>query len=449
MNNCGTSPLFIPTTINCQIRNLDAVDVAATNISCDNLTIAGEPISTVLQNIGESSPNSTTFVGTVTADTLASTNEITAIGNIYTDSNLIGTDCTLSNALQSNSVTTGTMQVNGGAVVGALNCQGDATVGGTLDATLSTPTQNNVTKIGTQTSFASSGNISQTGGTTTLQATTVASLSTTGNITQTSGSTVLKTTSVSTLGVTSNINQTGGAATLKATTVDSLSSTGNISQTGGTTTLQATTVASLATAGNISQTGASATTSLKATSVTTLAASGNATIGGTLGVTGNTTITGTLTVGTTTIAGLSGSAVSGSAGTWSNIPITQDRVVIYLVGISINVVSNCSLLLANGTCTGTTPGTNGNNTATWTTNTLYLNNNTTNQISANVKVNGFIEITRINATTHMVHGVLTKGESAAMYTMHPTGSIENCTSLSVKLTGASAGVSSGTVYYID
>ncbi len=198
MNNCGTSPLFIPTTINCQIRNLDAVDVAATNISCDNLTIAGEPVSNVLQNIGESSPGQTVFTGDVEADSLTSIGAVTAASITSTTTN--------AGALTASTIT------NTGSI-------------STLD----------------------------------LGVTGTATFST--NITQTSGTASLKATGVTTLGATGNIVQTGGATTLKATTADSITTAGNISQTGtsatltqtgtsATASLKATSVTTLTASGN-------------------------------------------------------------------------------------------------------------------------------------------------------------------------------------------------------
>lgn len=59
MNVCGVSPLTV------QIRNLDAVDVAATNLSCDTLNINGEPVGDVLSN-ASATPGSTTFTGDLT-----------------------------------------------------------------------------------------------------------------------------------------------------------------------------------------------------------------------------------------------------------------------------------------------------------------------------------------------------------------------------------------------
>lgn len=72
----------------------------------------------------------------------------------------------------------------------------------------------------------------------------------TGNITQSGGSTVLKATTVESFSTTGNITQTGGSSTLKATTVDSLTTAGSITQTGGSVTLKNVTADSFTTAGS-------------------------------------------------------------------------------------------------------------------------------------------------------------------------------------------------------
>lgn len=133
------SPIFIPTTINCLFENIDAIDVAAANISCTNLTVDGEPISTFVQNIDEVTVGSTTFTGSLRSDSLQ------VSGSIFTSGPILQTS------------------------------DGSLAVLKTLSAT----------------SIESSGNITQTTGTTSLQELTVE-----GNITQTSGFAVLPTLTV-------------------------------------------------------------------------------------------------------------------------------------------------------------------------------------------------------------------------------------------------------------
>lgn len=219
MNNCATYPFFVPTTV--QIRNLDAVDVSATNFSCDNFTLQGEPLSTVWQNIDESSPGQTVFTGELKADSLVATGTLDAQGGITTTGNLTQT-------------------------------------GSSTTATLNTLTAATIT---------STGNITQSSGSASLKATSVTSMACSGNITQSAGTTMLKATLVDSFATTGNIVQSSGTATLKATAVDSLSSTGNIVQSGGTATLKATTVDSLTVTGTATF-GSSVTQSITTSNAT-------------------------------------------------------------------------------------------------------------------------------------------------------------------------------------
>lgn len=180
---CGQSPLYVPTTINAQIRNIDAVDVAATSISCTNLTVNGEPVSTTLQNVGSSTPGSTVFTGTLTADNLSTSGTTNTGAIVASSANITGSGLTASTI-----TSTGTISALAVAATGDVS-------GATLTGTVATATQNNITKIGTQTSLVVSGS------------TTLASLSASGNITQSAGSTTLKT-------VTSDTNTISSGNTL-------------------------------------------------------------------------------------------------------------------------------------------------------------------------------------------------------------------------------------------
>lgn len=161
----------MPTTVNLLVKNLDAVDIAATNISCTNLTVAGNPISNIFQNV-TSTTGSTTFTGSLTADTITSNGAVNS-------ATLVTSGTASTGALTATSINT-----PGSVSASSVAATGDVS-GATLTGTVNTATQNSITKIGTQTSFACSGTISQTAGTATFQSTTVGALSTTGNISQT------------------------------------------------------------------------------------------------------------------------------------------------------------------------------------------------------------------------------------------------------------------------
>lgn len=201
-----------------------------------------------------------------------------------------------------NSSSTAVLTVSGG---GAVTCTA-ATVNGALSAGTTTL---GTTGTGALTATTlTAGNTTLTGTLGVTGATTLSSVGTSGNATV--GGT-LTVTGASTLGVTA----TG------ATTAASLTVTGS-------TTLAATAATTIAASGNTTvggTLGVTGATTLAAVGATSAAVSGNATVGGTLGVTGattlgvvgtgNATVTGTLNVsGATTLAAVSATsaAVSGT-----------------------------------------------------------------------------------------------------------------------------------------
>jgi hypothetical protein len=137
MSVCGQSPLFIPTTVNAIVKNIDAVDVAATNLSCTNLTVKGNPISDVFQNV-TATPGNTAFTGGVTATSITAT-----------------------------TTTSNTLAVSGTTTLGDVNVSSLTASNTVTSATLNAGAVN------------ASSNIIQTAGTTTLKATTADSLTVT------------------------------------------------------------------------------------------------------------------------------------------------------------------------------------------------------------------------------------------------------------------------------
>ena len=285
MNICGTSPIY--TTVNAVVRNIDAVDVAATSVSCTNLTVDGEPVSTLLQNIGSSTAGTTVFNGTVQATTL------TATGSLTFPSATTGTL-----ALTDNLTQTGGSATLKGTTVDSLTTAGNVTMSGTsASLTQSGGSATASLKAVTCTTLAPSSTITQTGGSATLKATTVDSLTTAGNVTMSGASAsltqsgasataslkALSCTTLSTTGAVTtagDITQSAGTTHLKLTVVDSFTCIGN-QNIGGTTTLAAinqtgvTTAAlkdvtstSLTTSGNITQ--SAGTTTLQDTTTTSL-----------------------------------------------------------------------------------------------------------------------------------------------------------------------------------
>lgn len=175
------------------LRNIDVVDCAATNVSCTNLTVKGEPVSNVLTNIGSSAVGNTVFTGIVTADNFTTTGAVTS-GSITTG----------------NITSTGSLNLTNVTVTGTITGATEVSAT-TLTGTLSTATQNNVTKIGTQTSLSNAGALTQTGAATFAGAVTHSS-----TMTQTGAATFA-----------TNITQSAGTSALKAVTCDSVLIAGN------------------------------------------------------------------------------------------------------------------------------------------------------------------------------------------------------------------------------
>lgn len=127
MNNCNTSPLFIPTTVIAQVKNLDAVDVAADNVSCKKLTVNGENITNVLQNVSNSAIGSTTFTGNLIVTGTLDATDVLAVNMTIPGTSTLGTvSCTSIND-------TGSLTVGGASSVQALTAtsltsSGDLTV---------------------------------------------------------------------------------------------------------------------------------------------------------------------------------------------------------------------------------------------------------------------------------------------------------------------------------
>lgn len=296
MSLCGQSPLFVPTTVNAVIKNIDAVDVAATNLSCKYLSIDGKPMSGIWANIDSNTAGTTKFTGNVEAtgtvsgadfyvndngstgafyldafhtDYLSKTNQIsrytstggyagTKIGNaIYyaegsTGSGADDPECGVDSCSfklkgydpqttvffadigkNSQSGSTGTNRIGIKTTTPAY----DLDVNGTTGLTGNVTAAGNITMSGTSASLTQSG---------------------------TSATASLKALSCTTLAPSSTITQSGGSATLKATTVDSLTTAGNITMSG--------------TSASLTQSGTSATASLKATTCASLTVSGTTTL---------------------------------------------------------------------------------------------------------------------------------------------------------------------------
>lgn len=209
---CGQSPLYVPTTVNAILRNIDAVDCAATNVSCTNLTVQGEPISTAIQNMKGSTPGNTVFTGRVTADNATIGGKLNVIDvdatDIVTETATCDTVTTRIAVVRNLAVED--LTVSQSSSLTGLEC-GGLTVTDYLSVT-------GATELKGPTTFTA--NIIQSAGGAVLKNTNVASLTNPGTLTQTGAATF------------SGITQTAGTTSLKTTTVESLTNSGTLTQTG-------------------------------------------------------------------------------------------------------------------------------------------------------------------------------------------------------------------------
>ena len=371
MNNCGSSAWLVPTNVELDTRDMEVRDLSATNISCSNLSVKGNPISDVFQNV-TASPGLTAFTGDVTAENVYTTDEVTAA-------------LVTSQFLTTGAITASSLSTTGG-ITSFANISG-----ATLTGTLATATQNNVTKIGTQTSLSNDGALTQTGaatfatnitqsaGTAALRAVTATSISNSGTLTQTGAATF-----------STNITQSAGTSALKAVTADTVSVT-------GTTSLGAITFS-----GNLTQSTGTAT--FKALAADSLAIQGT-------------------TISTNMPSGTSYTATALT----TNVAIYSYFTRITFQGVSSAVAYNLYLALTNaiGSTSGTSYGSNGATEVSWGTRQVQLYNTTAvNSIAAGSKGWGHVDIIRVSATEYQVLGEMIY-KSANNYTVSIVGTITN------------------------
>lgn len=450
MNNCNTSPLFIPTTVLVQIKNLDAVDVAATNVSCDNLTVKGENITNVLQNVTNPAAGSTSFTGLLSADNILASNTTT------TASLVSGT--TSAGTLSATSINdTGSLTVGGASSVQALTAtsltsSGDLTVDTNvlkvdtvlnrvgimnaapteaLDVTGNAKVSGNLTVDTTTLVVAASSNRVGVNTATPLQTLHVDGTALINN--NTTASTSMVGLSVLTPNATAVTNQ---VEMLVGKDTGALGNARLTYRSGGTST---TTYGALGIAGTnppiifqpsnvmIGNTGSTTPTFSTAyalevkgaTKVTgTLDVTGgigtdaNLSCSGNIQAIGNATIGGTLTVGGKAITTASSGQNSALSGTVNTLGITlgSNYTRIALMGVTAGAAHNIWLSIPVA-CSGETYTTNGASTEAWAANTAYIKNATLS-IPTGSKAYGWIDIERIDSTTSMVTSYVIWGSSS-------------------------------------
>ena len=409
------------------VKNIDAVDVSATNISCDTLSVAGEPISNIWQNVTNTSVGFTQFTGNV---------EITDILDVSTR--------IVTPTLQSQTVTTGTLSatsmsntgsltVSGASALQALSttsltCTGDMTVDTT---TLKVDSANN--KVGINTTAAPSealdvvGNIKGSGtltvaGNMTVDTSTLVvnassnrvgvnvatpseALDVSGNI---KGSGTLAITGNGTVGGTLGVT---GDLTVDTDALKVIASTNRVGinttaptdtlDVNGTTSLRGNTIVGSAALKVSTTDNRVGVNTLNPTE--TLDVTGNIKGSGTLAITGNATIGGTLTAnGRSVVTTASGQNSLFTTGTVNSLEITlgSNCTRITLMGITAAATHNIYLNIPVA-CSGETYGTNAALIETWAANTAYIKNATLS-IPSGSKAYGWIDIQRITATTSMI-----------------------------------------------
>lgn len=331
--------------------------MAATNLSCDTLSIKGNPVSEVLQNV-IATPGSTTFTGTVTADTLISN------GNTTT-ATLTATGAATLAALTAGTITsTGSVSANSigvtGAVTGASVTATGAVTGTTLVGTISTPGQFNITNVGTLTSLNVSGGA------------TVGSLSTAGNITQTS------TTTASLQNVT--IANTKKLAFTTGTLQQKIDLYGTGTYGVGVSTNQLNLVAPAGASlvfynGGTNNDGTERFRVDSTGLITTPAGFGL--------MTGGTTVT-------------------AASQDFINLPVPNNYLKVRFNKLTVSATHQFYLAASGGTPVGSTYGSNGATSVDWGGTTIYLKNTTTISIPTSETMTGWIEIQKVTATTFQV-----------------------------------------------
>lgn len=225
-NNCGQMPVYIPTYVNLKVRNLDVVDVAAASVSCTKLTVQGNPVSDVFQNV-IATPGVTQFVGDVVTNNLTANRSIETATIVSEDITTQTLDVTGTLNAASTSVTTlYAANISTGGSIQMINTNASATL-----KNLSCPSavfadcqSSNLTVLSTLTT----GTLTQSSGVTTLRQTTVDSLTTGGNITQNSGTANLKAVTATSVNCTGSFS----AGTFSPSNI---SNSGTLTQTGAAT----------------------------------------------------------------------------------------------------------------------------------------------------------------------------------------------------------------------
>jgi hypothetical protein len=484
MNNCNTSPLFIPTTINAYVRNIDAVDVAATNISCDTLSIAGEPVSNILQNIGESSTGltrfngelqsdtmtvfgdlatdslnaSTTNAGVLTASTISTPGTISALsmsttgdmvvaGNLTVDTNVIKTDATNNRVGINVTTPTEALDVSGNAKVSGSGTFGSAVVNGnlTVDTTTLVVTSSN-NRVGINTAAPTQGfHVMSNAGTSTIMV-----VDTSNNrvgintATPSQGFQVMNSTGTSTAMIvdTTNLRVGVGKSTptvpldvvgnalitgdlsVVGTALGGINCTGNITSSKRLNAGGDLMVNSTLTAGDGSSTMYVDVVS-KRVGILTDAPTMPLDVRGDANITGAVTIGGNLSVTGTLSLPLATNTITVSGSNWDFTLKGNRTRLIFSEVVPSGTITTFQVTVTNRvsgtTFSGFTHGSNGNAKVAWAAGTLYVHNNTASVI--NDAISGWIDFYKTSSTKWTVSGYSAFNGNTAYFMNNLVGTV--------------------------
>ena len=349
---------------------LDSLEVTHAAALKDTLAVTGASTFTGAISGGNASLSGT--LGVSGASTLASAS-VTGNATVGGTLGVTGATSLSSVSTSGNASVGGTLGVTGTSTLGVLSAgastldsasvTGNASVGGTLGVTGKSTLGVVETGAATLASASVTGNATVGGtfgvtGATTLSDT----LAVTGAATLSDALAVAKNFSVNTdkftvayssgnTAVAGTLNVTG-ASTLASATVTNALSAGSATVTNAVSAGSATVTGALS-AGSISTVGtlAAGATTLGATTATTFDASGNTTVGGTLGVTGATTLSSTLGVtGNTTVGGTFGA--TGNATLGGTLAVSGNTTLSGTLGAGASTLASASIT-GNATVGGT------------------------------------------------------------------------------------------------
>jgi hypothetical protein len=388
-------------TVNQQIKNIDAVSVEANLVSCNALTIAGQPITGGLATLTEKTQNQTATAGTTTFTGTVNAESFNATGGTFTAST-----------------------INTQNIVPTAE---PILIGGT-NKTVYIHSVNQ--RVGINTTAPTAGTALDVNGSirTNSQLLVVPTITTTSNIVQS-------------LTGTTNVLTTGSERRIVLGVAETTNNAGYIGF------------------NKVSDTSGDASNRLS------LYLSGKSTTGPRLDVNGTNTnvvgamaVSGALTLNGGTLNNYLGNGQNSVATTATVTfnPFTAREFTLSFFNVSVGSAAwrmDVTVSPVNSaTCIGSTNGTKGNNNITWTGGTIRLSNDTTNTLTATAIMNGFLRFEMVGSGTsgpiYSVYGstTISSTSSSTCYTNQINGIIEMTSSPIYVSFNASAARTGGQFY---